>query len=616
MGIISDLSCFYDRLAVSGLPGADFPGEWSRETRFDYEVTITKTGDFAGARVLSKKDGEQYAVNPVTPESEVRTSNVAPMPFGENMKYLSADAGRFVKNGRGAECREKYTRLMKDWDRFAGGNDKIRAVLAYLEKDTILKDLCALDSADGGPQKDKDSMENRTGKAMVRFVIKGCAPERPWEDRELLSSWDMFMSERTAGKECALDCVTGEYGILPKSAPAKIVNEKPNAKLIAPMIKEKYVLGMCGERFTDPGAHALKAARRTTLKAWRALRWLAQKDSVRIGDTYWFAFMPDTEAVPMRPLLAYIILSYGTGEGSGTAWDVSDVLPCAGRDERVVAAAIEPVSDGKLAVVYCLDTDLGSLSENIRTWEEKYGTTFGDGRKVYPSTFHMVCDAFGTKKETPDGLPILRAGSTAEKWNMNRLIRAMLEGRDVTDDIVHAAVMNASRTAYIAPKDDHDPHGNVCRTADALMRQKAKRKGTLVMDNDTASQSRSYLYGRVLAVYDRIEEYALWREAKLRGKKHVRLTDAKRLWNAYVISPAKTAALLHENIIRRYWSGLPAGAAGYYQKTLEDLYTGIESRKENGSGRLEDDYICGYMAQMRLMKTSRNVLPEQKTEED
>lgn len=118
-----------------------------------------------------------------------------------------------------------------------------------------------------------------------------------------------------------------------------------------------------------------------------------------------------------------------------------------------------------------------------------------------------------------------------------------------------------------------------------------------LMDN---LNDRNVLFGRLLAVYDYMEQRAMF-EYDDNGKvKERRSTNAKRYWNAYSSRPAKTYKTIKQNLIP-------------YEKKLNDYelskfeeWTGeiIVHLADNGfdNKALSELYLPGYYLQIEYMK--------------
>ena len=126
------------------------------------------------------------------------------------------------------------------------------------------------------------------------------------------------------------------------------------------------------------------------------------------------------------------------------------------------------------------------------------------------------------------------------------------------------------------------------------------------MELNMESTDRSYLFGRILAVEDAIEQTVL--DRKKNGSDSNRETNARRLWNAYVNHPMTTWQEL-KNLLLTYEAQLPAGSRVFYQKTLEEIVSRFEDADMSSLARsnraLDPQYLLGFYLQRRELKLGR-----------
>lgn len=113
------------------------------------------------------------------------------------------------------------------------------------------------------------------------------------------------------------------------------------------------------------------------------------------------------------------------------------------------------------------------------------------------------------------------------------------------------------------------------------------------------NKDRSYLYGRLLAIYEKLEADTLYSGTNEVGN---RSTNAERLWTAYTKTPARTLMILEEKI-RPYKERLQKGKPSsyiYYErligKIINDL-SGNENFDNEKNNPLNEDFVFGYYAQ-------------------
>lgn len=119
--------------------------------------------------------------------------------------------------------------------------------------------------------------------------------------------------------------------------------------------------------------------------------------------------------------------------------------------------------------------------------------------------------------------------------------------------------------------------------------------------NDNVND-RNVLFGRLLAVYDYMEQRAMYERDDSGKVKEGRMTNAKRYWNAYSSRPARTSKTIRENLI-----SYERKLNGYQMKKFEE-WTGEIMAHLAGNGfdntALSEMYLPGYYQQMEYMKNA------------
>jgi len=599
MPIFNDLLKAYNVVEIHGHPMIVFPSIWHEVKPANAEVTIDTEGKLVSIRPLQKwyikkgedgKDvrlrGDNEAVTPVTLYSECRSGSTAqPRPLSDNCKYL-------IRDPEDSKYYDSYMSLLHAWDDYAGGNIKIQAIIAYISSGHIMTDLAEAGLADAKA----DDLRSQLEKTAVRFVVKdGDRLCKLWEDEELIRSWDEYMENMYAAD--VLDTVTGTYGHPIHKHPKNILPANANGKLISTAVNEGSLLYMTGDRYTDT-SQAPPVTWETSVKVHRMARWLCNNRAIRIAGrehtTYWVCFSGED---PTH--IDFDILSQETGIDGPTEY--VNILRDAilGKefnvpDGQVIIAAFDYSSKGRDAITYYQSVDSEAFFRGLMRWRELYRTVTDSGY-YYPSLYRIVQNAYGHYDPRSGGLAV---NDVIMRKQLNRLIACMLESRPVPDDIVHQAAINVKAVAHA-----EDVRNYVMLNAYTLLTAKASMSGVKMTMTDD-KQSRSYLYGRLLALYDRIEKAGIYKHSLNRKTKNDRQTNAVKMWNAYVTHPAVTAPLLHDKVMRGYIRYLSKTSAAYYKRQIEDIYDvlSIVETANDKNNPLTDDYIIGYTHQQKARK--------------
>lgn len=135
------------------------------------------------------------------------------------------------------------------------------------------------------------------------------------------------------------------------------------------------------------------------------------------------------------------------------------------------------------------------------------------------------------------------------------------------------------------------------------------------MELDLNKKDRDYLFGRLLAVYDKIEEDVFRQENRKEGKDE-RLTNAIRLQAKYVQRPMDGWKIL-EGVITPYLSRLPGQKREYYKRVISEIVSSFREEDETNMNRnLGPMYLVGYYLQRDELRNIRKDKEEtEKTEE-
>ena len=114
------------------------------------------------------------------------------------------------------------------------------------------------------------------------------------------------------------------------------------------------------------------------------------------------------------------------------------------------------------------------------------------------------------------------------------------------------------------------------------------------------ADNRNVLFGKLLAVYDYMEQRAMFERDENGKIKERRQTNAKRYWNAYSSRPAKTSKIIKQNLIA-YEKKLSYFELTKFEEWEEEIMTSLG---ENGfdNTALSELYLPGYYKQMEHMK--------------
>ena len=601
------------------------------------EITIDGAGNFKGARAIQKEE----TVIQATEQSAGRVgTRPPPHPLCDKVQYCAKD---YPTHGGGKPSFfEEYRKLLTAWCQSENySHPKARAVLAYVSKGTVVADLVkheVLHATDGklltewtgeggAPEifrqlTPKDGQRDQ-GDAFIRWLvwIDGDLCSEVWKDATLQEAWIGFDSANNAVK--GLCMATGEAdSALASSHPKRIRHGGDGAKLISANDGSGYTFR---GRFTDnDGRQAAGVGYVTTQKAHSALRWLIKRQAYRNGDQAFVAWavagksIPDPwadslsmilgaeSAAPKEPNQAQVVV----GDG-GQAFALRLRRAIAGYAARldptddIVVMGLDSATPGRMAIIYYRELKGSEFLQRVEEWHAAYAWLQNFGKDKHftgaPAPHDIAEAAFGR-----------RLDDKLKKATVERLLPCIVDGRPVPRDLVVSAVRRASNRAGL----EHWEWEKVLGIACGLFRGWSKSQGkeyAMALEEDRTN--RDYLYGRLLAVADNMERYALTTAEKSRD------TMAGRLMQRFAERPFSTWRNI-ELALAPYKTRLRASdkSAGFLwnrEKLIDEIQCRFASADFSDDSPLSGEFLLGYHCQRAALFTGSNSqTPDQSTLED
>lgn len=594
------------------------------------EVTIDKDGNFQDSKKL-EKGKDVITIIPVTEVSVARSSGIAPHPLCDKLCYIAGDYTLYT-----GDHKEKYfgayIEQLRDWAESEDTHFMVQAIYQYLKKKTLIYDLATngtLELDSNGKLTDDAKIPGlgQTG-ANVRFVIReNHIPQEVWKNQELYKKYGEYYKRKSGEKK--LCYASGKVEACSDKHPSKIRNSGDKAKLISGNDESGFTYR---GRFTSK-EQAVSVGYDASQKAHNALRWLIQKQGYTRDESAIVCWMVNRD-MQVPDMMKDSINAYNGIDDIDLGFDDIDIYETpdtdghdtgkyfaerfnsavngyAGKveiDDRVAIIALDAATTGRLSVVYYDEMGGKQYMDAILYWQRhcKWRRTVKlenseEGKKritceCTPSPRDMTLAAFGVQRSE-----WLEADSKLIRATVKRLLPCITrKGVKIPDDIIKAAARRASMPQTMS---DFVWRNDVLCVVCAMIRfnyeEDSKKMDNFLNDN---INDRNVLFGRLLAVYDYMEQRALF-ELDENGKvREMRMTNAKRYWNAYSSRPAKTSKTIKQNLIA-------------YEKKLNDFelmkfenWTGeiMVRLAEKGfdNTALSELYLPGYYLQMEYMKKS------------
>lgn len=599
------------------------------------EVTIDRDGNFLRAEIVPEED--KLTIIPVTEKSASRTAGIEPHPLCDNLKYLAGDYGLYVTEKDCSQKHKLFMEQLKNWVESDFSHEKAEAIYRYLQKGTLVRDLCdrrVLETDDNGrllPKVKIHKIVSQTD-SFVRFRIEtgelppedileedsGCCFAECWKDRTLHQSYIDYCRSRF--DSYGMSYLTGETTQISYLQPKKIRNEGDGAKLISANDAENYTYR---GRFVSR-EEAFAVGYEESQKAHNALKWIIRNQGGSLGGLCIVTWESDLNKVPDWQDDTDTICRQAEEAGwEAEEWptaDQPDTTDCyegtgaadaarfqsalrgyqskLGRSSHTMIMAFDAATTGRLAMVECRDYLSSRYLESLEKWrarcEWRHPKAGKDrGRYIFygmVSTRDAAELLYGVEQ---NGFFSMKGKEELYKEVARRWLPCILDGREIPVDMVRKAVQRASEPMIFESRFLWE---RILALACSLVKQQYKIKlgEDWTMALDETSHRRDYLYGRLLAVADRVEYRTFEKDEK-------RETNAKRYMCAFSQHPFRTWKILEEKLTA-YWPQLEVKERGKYRRDLDDIFALFAMEDFEKDTALDGLYLLGFHNQAQVLK--------------
>jgi CRISPR-associated protein Csd1 len=229
--------------------------------------------------------------------------------------------------------------------------------------------------------------------------------------------------------------------------------------------------------------------------------------------------------------------------------------------------------------------------------------------KIETPSFRQIAEcAFGQeveKKIENQKKKIIEANDKVLKKQVQRLIKCMLEKQPMPSDFVRALAVHASTPMAYSEENWERVLSTACAVITKYYIDKGLMKGEEdEMKLDVKNRDRSYLFGRLLAILEKVER-ATYETGEGREP------NAIRLQSAYVNHPLKTWMILEE-VLKPYFQKLKPGSREYYRRLISEITElFMEDEQSVLNQGLSEMYLLGYY----LQRAELNKKNDEKKEE-
>ena len=569
-------------------------------TNADLEITLDSEGNLLDARTVEKEDAA--TIIPVTELSSGRTGDTS-------CAHPLCDQIRFLSPMYPAKY-EAYLTQLHRWEQSRYAHPKLSAIARYVEKGRILEDMARLGlitlNENGLPIKkkqkkqekeDKEEKEQKEDKLIVRWRVetgKEGEISACWQDQSLFRAFiDYYTSTK---KEDSVFCmVSGKLAPPASQHPKKIINICANAKLVSANDTSGFTYR---GRFKSD-AEAMTMSYEASQKSHNALHWLAATQGVAIGGRTFLCWNPHGVDLP-RVQAAF--LRKGTPKQvkysdyrkalSETLRGWKETIPA---DAGAVIAVFDAATSGRLALTYYSELPASDFLERLHNWDTLCCWNHDPFGIQAPSLYQIANCAFGTVRASGNQTK-LETDDRILCQQVQRLLSCRVDKGKMPADIARAAAAKASNLQIM----DTQLRETVLSTACAVLRKYYYDwdREEWNMSLEPEKKDISYQYGRLLAVFEKIERDTY-------DKDEQREPNAIRMQSVFAKRPRYASRILWEQLKKAYYPHLKPWDRVKYDRLIGEIIEQISDLPQAEHEKaLKDTYLFGYYLQKKALYTS------------
>lgn len=578
------------------------------------EIVIDGSGTFKRSRVVSWP--EARTIIPCTEKSGGRTSKPVAHPLCDKLQYVAMDYEKF--GGSKDPSFEIYQRELAAWCNSEHAHPKTTSVLQYVRRGRVIRDLidsgALFDDGSGKLLQKKDFKSNGSSASVfdvvdsqedvfVRWIVESPGELEPkvWRDQSLWDSWIRYYTHTKSEK--TLCYVKGEVSFAADQHPAKLRNDGDKGKLISANDSSGFTYR---GRFID-SEQAAGVNFIVTQQAHNALRWLISRQGYRRSDQAIVAWAISGKEVP-QPLsdpleiLEITDLSNDDSHSAYTAQEIGIQLRnrmagygrALGNTENVVVIGLNSATPGRTAVAFYREMTGAEYLDRIETWH-KNCTWLHRYRLVEVHT-----DSKSKKKPlpffgAPSPVDIAEAAygehldDKLKVSTVTRLLPCIIDGQPLPRDIVESAVRRASNRGGLEKWSWEKALSIACS-----LYKKFRMREDYSMALESERNTRDYLYGRLLALADSLEQWAI------STTNEDRQTTAARLMNRFSERPFTTWRTI-ELALQPYKARL-GGKSRRLQHTIDEVKAMFATDDFVSDKRLSGEFLLGFSCQREYLR--------------
>ena len=605
------------------------------------EVILDKSGNFIRARCLQRN--ESVTISPCTENSASRGNGNNPHALFDKLQYVAGDYASFFNDKGSEKFFIEYIKLLDEWVKSEYSDDKVIAVFKYLKKRRLIADLVSVKLLEIDENNhiinkwfgDKDNKPKKISGSFIRFIVEisGDVNCKLWENTDVFEKYNnYYLNTKTKYGLCY---VQGKSMLITEKNQSKIRNNGDSAKIISANDKDGFTyLG----RFSD-SSQVVSIAYETSQKAHNALKWLIDIQGQKFGNTKdgqkaivaWGTqnqdvpkLLEDTESSIFGDEATPIVSTE-----KEFAQRLSSAIAGYGCDldtkAEIIIMGLDSATTGRLSLTYYREFNGTDFLNRIENWhktcnwkhtykevpngiDEKGNLKFKNITFIgAPALKDIALVAFGNSRiNNKTNKKQLEISDLLLKATIERLLPCIIDAAKLPYDIVNSAVNRVSNPVSVENREWEKILTITCALVRKFRYDKFKEECSMSLDEK--QMDRSYIFGRLLAIAQQIEEYALKEAGENRD---IRNTNAERLMHQFKIHPYKTWSIITDKL-KPYMERLGPKKCTNLTELMTKVNSILTYEDFTSPKKLDDSYILGYYCQRQVFIEEKKQRSEKK----
>lgn len=594
-------------------------------------VKLREDGTFCDAEIINNKEKNLICI-PCTIDSESRSGknpNDFPHPLFDQIKFLLE--ANYLSN------LEKWLKFIQNNNNYPLAYRCLNAVYQYIKNNTLINDL-----NEKYQKRHKKSDNEEQGQVkndiFVAFAVYliDYPEERLWKIKQISDAWiAYYLDEISKSNDRSICYVTGEIDYFTEKHPRSINRFAGNAKLITSNDTTNYTFK---GRF-NKSKESVTVSYEASQKAHQALRWLitnswcsrngahsivawAIDDNIPVPNFFKDSFSlchlsnqsQTTDEEMISQAKSKVFLDYAN-QLKKALRGYNSTVELKKHQRKIAILASDSSSTGRLGVSYYRELDENEYEERIIQWHDhcKWYQPFENGG------YFIGAPSNKSISHAVLGIPRSQNDETYVKLEKNlnvQMVHCIFDAHKLPFSFVVAAVNHASNPIVYINREEQKskkvPKNNklldwekILCTACALVKKYYydTYKEDFKVELETTRTDRDYLYGRLLAIADRIESYAKYKK----GAEDSYLTNALRYMPVFAQHPFRTWTLLFSQLLNPYIQELKG--AHWYLNEITKIKTKLFKPGDfESDAPLDGRYLMGFFAQKQELIQKNKVI--------